>query len=637
MPIISKIGRRSLKTRLLLAAIYTVLSAGAVTMIYPFLLLISGSTKSAVDTPQSMIVPEFLKNEIGLFRKHTEGFFNEVPSLYSAVCRVDKPFFESATPPPSPNAKLFGDWHEFLSHSKLPHYYYTISYISVQTSKSVAPSNLRRFKSEMSQRFAGDIGKFNAGMGTSFPSWTQFRVLEGDLVLRTYKCGDSDWDRAYFKFKESVPIDDRIYFSVPGDFAQIYLKAQYTNDISEYNKSHGTNFASWAEIGITRNVPPETQKAGRADWESFVRDILATQWIRIAPSANPLYREFLKEKYNGDIAELNKKHGSSYGQFDEIRADGEPPMKGVAASDWATFLSGYKDPESGKSFKAPLESLSICCIDFLFQDYLKGKYGEIASANSSLGTSFKSWNDILAPQAETNFLAFKNKKTSLRWEFCTRNFISVIDYLLLHGNALFNTVVYCGLTILCALIVNPIAAYALSRFKLPSTYKVLLFLMMTMAFPPVVTQIPNFLMLRDLSLLNSYAALILPGLANGYSIFLLKGFFDSLPQELYESASMDGAGEMRIFFQITMSLSKPILAVIALGAFTSAYGNFMMALLVCQDRNMWTIMPFLFELQQIGCQGLVFASLLIAAIPTLIIFTFCQNIIMRGIVVPVEK
>jgi len=86
-----------------------------------------------------------------------------------------------------------------------------------------------------------------------------------------------------------------------------------------------------------------------------------------------------------------------------------------------------------------------------------------------------------------------------------------------------------------------------------------------------------------------------------------------------------------------MSLSKPILAVIALAAFTGAYSNFMMALLICQDEKMWTLMPWLYQLQMRSGPGVVFASLIIAAIPTFLVFALCQNIIMRGIVVPVEK
>src|SRR5262249_20975619 len=156
-------------------------------------------------------------------------------------------------------------------------------------------------------------------------------------------------------------------------------------------------------------------------------------------------------------------------------------------------------------------------------------------------------------------------------------------------------------------------------------------------FPGDVTQIPSFLMLRELGLLNTFAALVIPAAANGYSIFLLKGFFDSLPKDLYESASLDGASELRMFGTIAMPLSAPILAVIALGAFTAAYGAFMFALLVCQKESMWTLMVYVYQLQQFYGAPIIFAALVVAAIPTLLVFVFCQNIIMRGIVVPVEK
>ena len=190
---------------------------------------------------------------------------------------------------------------------------------------------------------------------------------------------------------------------------------------------------------------------------------------------------------------------------------------------------------------------------------------------------------------------------------------------------------------LLALVVNPLAAYAMSRYRMPSSYKILLFLMLTMAFPPMVTQIPVFLMLRELGLLNTFAALLLPGLANGYLIFLLKGFFDSQPRDLYECAQLDGAGEWTMFWQITMSLAKPILSVVALNAFVAAYTNFMFALLICQDEKMWTIMVWLYQLQQRSGPSVVYASLIVAAIPTFLVFMLCQSMILRGIVVPVEK
>jgi len=92
-----------------------------------------------------------------------------------------------------------------------------------------------------------------------------------------------------------------------------------------------------------------------------------------------------------------------------------------------------------------------------------------------------------------------------------------------------------------------------------------------------------------------------------------------------------------MFWQITMNLSRPILAVIALGAFTAAYGTFFYALILAPDPKMWTIMVYIFQLRAGADYPVVYASLIITAIPTLLVFVFCQNIILRGIVVPSDK
>ena len=92
-----------------------------------------------------------------------------------------------------------------------------------------------------------------------------------------------------------------------------------------------------------------------------------------------------------------------------------------------------------------------------------------------------------------------------------------------------------------------------------------------------------------------------------------------------------------MFWKITLPLCKPILAVIALGAFTAAYGAFIFAFLTCQDPKMWTLMVFLYEFQQQASNVLIMASLVAAAVPTLVVFLFCQNIILRGIVIPSFK
>jgi ABC-type glycerol-3-phosphate transport system permease component len=637
MPIISRIGRRSTRTRLLIATIYAVLSIGAVTMIYPFTLMIAGSTKSAVDISENRLVPSYLTSDTALWRKHVEALFNESLSLVQeCFYRTDVPAFNKLDLPKSPNPKLAAEWLAFLEATQPPYYTYTLCYLFAPNSKGVAPTMRRALKKELSDRFDDDVEKLNQGLEAEFIDWQSVFVRPDQYLLRRDKPDLSPMGLMFREFKSRQPIIDRFYYS-PEGFYRRYLRSQYPRDIRAYNRAHGTRYRSYAQLHLTRQLPGKGYSdSERKDWLEFARTLLSLFWIRADDSATADYRAFLKAKY-GDIQTLNRAYKKSRTSFGDVPLIEEPPDSGLALSDWNAFLQGWKDPDSGVMHQLPADKIRIHSIDFMFRDHLLGKYGSPDEANAALGTAYANWLDVVPPQEDAQYFAFKGKTGAIRREFSTRNYITVIDTMVLHGRGVINTVIYCVLAVLASLIVNPLAAYALSRYKPPSAYKVLLFLMLTMAFPPMVTQIPVFLMLREFNLLNTFWALILPGLANGYSIFLLKGFFDSLPQELYESASLDGAGEMRIFWQITMSLSKPILAVIGLNAFNLAYSNFMFALLICQDKSMWTLMVWIYQLRQGSGPGVVFAALIIGAIPTFLMFAFCQNIIMRGIVVPVEK
>ena len=287
---------------------------------------------------------------------------------------------------------------------------------------------------------------------------------------------------------------------------------------------------------------------------------------------------------------------------------------------------------SGKFLKVNTEAESSN-----WQNFLKNKYGSIEYLNKEYGLIYNNFESINLDYRAIDHHVFREHQKNIFWEFTKRNYIMVLDVMLYNGRAIVNTLIYCLLAIITALIVNPLAAYAMSRFKLKASYKIILILMLTMAFPPMVMGIPNFLLLKKFNMLNTFFALILPAAADGYFIFLLKGFFDSLPQELFESATIDGAGEVRIFWKIAMNLSKQIMAVIALGAFNAAYRNFMFAFIVCQDQDMWTMMVHIYQLMQRSCAGVGFAALVIAAIPTFAVFVFFQNIIIKGIVVPTEK
>jgi len=638
MPIISRIGRRSVKVRLLIGAIYALLIGGAVTMVYPFALMIAGSTKSSVDKSEVRLIPGYLTDDTMLWRKHVEGLFSESIEMMRQTHYLDSPAFEFVPVPESPNRKMVDAWRAFIRDANLPHYYYTVGYLHTPVTKNAAPANLRAFRADQIKRFDGDLARCNRELDTYFITWSNFYVLAEKHLLRRDMPLTTPRGLALRAFKARRPMHERHYFSPEGFYRFQFLQIQYGRRIEGYNREHGTDYESYDQVHLDRRLPagPGRTDKERTDWIEFVRTLLNLLWIRADDEAAPAYREFLQGKH-GTIETLNRNYGTSYASFGDVPLIDEPPEVGMAVSDWDAFLQGWTDPDTGKVHILPAEMIRIHSIDLLFRDHLRERFGTIDKLNAAMGTSLPDWPAVLPPQRDDHYFTFLEQTGELRREFTVRNYLAVGDFILLHGRSILNTAVYCAMAVLAALLVNPLAAYALSRYKPPSAYKVLLLLMLTMAFPPMVTQIPNFLLLRELNLLNTFWALILPGMANGYSIFLLKGFFDSQPKELYESAALDGAGEFRIFWQITMSLSKPILAVIALNAFTLAYSNFMMAFLVCQDSRMWTLMVWLYQLQQQSGQGVVYASLLVAAIPVFLMFALCQNIIMRGIVVPVEK
>ncbi len=621
MPIISPIGRKSWKTRSLYALIYALLALGAATMLYPFLVMLSGSTKSAVDLGDLDIIPRFLRDDNMLYRKYVEGLFNESSDTMNAVYGTSFRNFEDVEPPENSDREMMAKWQEFLADNPPPAYASGCGFVQARISKTI-PMNLRSFKKHLAGKYGKSAGDVNRALGTDFAGWNAFFLIPENFMLRRDMPRTDPFNAELQEFKNNLGPELVYYFSADGFYRAMFLKTQYSGDITAYNKAHGTTYASYEEITLSRALPAGTETE-KSDWEYFVRHTLNLLWVRADQEAGELYRDFLEAKY-GRIKTLNRIYGTTYHSFGDIPLVEELPFEGIVLSDWESFITGWEDPDTGRLHIIPAELLRVDTLEFRFRDWLAGQ-GKQNAAQAAI------------PQREMHYAAFLNMKKALAWEFTTRNFKTVFEYIVLHGRGVLNTAIYCALAVLCALIVNPLAAYAMSRNRMPATYKILLFLMATMAFPPMVTQIPVFLMLRKMQLLNTFAALVLPGLANGYAIFLLKGFFDSLPRELYECAELDGANEWTMFWHITMSLSKPILSVIALQAFTMAYSNFMFALLICQDEKMWTLMVWLYQLQQRSGQPVIYASLIIAAIPTFIIFAVCQKIIIRGIVVPVEK
>ncbi len=629
MPAILQTELRNWRVRLLVSGMYAILALGGLTMVYPFLIMLSGSTKSNVDFSDYDLVPRYWHDDAMLYRKYVEEKCNEQFSTFSDNYGTDVFRFQDVQPPAAAAPALAADWRDFM-RQPTPRGFYLLGASMSRDGQNVPP-NLRAFRRHMQALCDDHVSALQEVYGLSAPNWMVVTTPYEPLADRSYQPADSAFLAAFYRFKENCPAEDRVYLSLDRQFADyVALLKKYSRDVAVYNRRNGTQVQAFSALTLAERCPSDSGLA--EDWEGFVRERLNRQFIALDPEAQAGFASFLERKYHS-VDRLNRlcagPGAKPYAGFAGVALPTDESPGSALLTDHAEFL---RDREL-----LPTRWIRVDTPETRWRAFLRTRYATAAAAGQSHGRDYGAFAVIPMPQAEADRATCQANGLALRLHFVRRNFSMVFEYILLYGRGIRNTVIYCALAVLAALLVNPFAAYALSRFNLRGQYKLLLLLIATMAFPPVVTMIPNFLLIKELGLLNTFAALILPGVANGYSIFLLKGFFDSLPRELYEAADIDGATEWQKFWIITMALSKPILAVIALGAFVGAYTNFMMAFILCQDERMWTLMVWLFKLQSFAGPGVVFASLIVAAIPTLVMFLLCQNLIIRGIVVPTEK
>ncbi|MEV8378695.1 carbohydrate ABC transporter permease [Kribbella sp. NPDC056861] len=204
------------------------------------------------------------------------------------------------------------------------------------------------------------------------------------------------------------------------------------------------------------------------------------------------------------------------------------------------------------------------------------------------------------------------------------------------GVFLKNTALYAGGAWLFTLAVDVTAAYALSKLR-PFFGKVILALMLaTLMIPPMVLLLPTYLVAKDVplfhfSLLNTPWAIWLPAAANGFFIFLLKRFFDSIPRELLEAAEIDGASPMRILWSIVLPVSRPILGVVSILSVVTVWKDFVWPLLVLPETDKMSISVGIASLSAQMPQNVLIASLVIASLPTILVFFVFQRSIMAGL------
>jgi len=689
MPILSQVGRRSPAQIAARTLIYAALTFGAATIVYPLLIVIGQTLSDQFDLRDNAIVPAYLydRNELllkyifnetnrinllasryhrntwtsqtrmrddhGYYRQSLTGFPERGLNLEAWQTIVaDLNAFKQTLDPDDLLARQFRieDWyrpflrHEYERKAKefLKRYGRPGTQLPAWFTRAYSPEQRRRIL-RSTERLA--VAILNYELQSDYRNFFDVEVLKpGNFLMPVWRPDDSPRFRLWRRFKASLPPEQKLIINSDA-YWHDYLISKYRR-IDLLNKAWGSRHQGFYELRLPFRAPDNP--AVRADWETFMIKRWPRRLLRVPAEFAPAWRDYVKRRLllrfgNGPDAEARALTEASRLFHRPIRAWSDIPLPETRPAD--DTLSRYWC-EFTMSGAIPAEKIQPLAPELLFRDFLRKRYGgdgvsdrtALDRLNNAWRAHFESFQDVPLPCAFADFAIVHARPWRVRWSFVTESYRRVIEYMLGRGRAVQNTVILVVLSLLSALTINPMAAYALSRFTMKQSHRILLFFLATMAFPPEVAMIPNFLLLRDLGLLNTFAALILPRMANGFAIFLLKGFFDSLPQELYEAAEIDGASEPQVFRMVALPLLKPIMAYIGLTTFVAAYSSFMWAFVICPRQDMWTLMVWVYDFQMRNPgNNYVLAATVLVSIPPLLVFLIANRIIMRGIIIPTMK
>ncbi len=201
------------------------------------------------------------------------------------------------------------------------------------------------------------------------------------------------------------------------------------------------------------------------------------------------------------------------------------------------------------------------------------------------------------------------------------------------GTYLWNSVFITVVATLVTLLINSMAAFALSKYRFTGQKTVFLLIIATLMVPPTIILVPAFLVISSMGLLDNLWGVILPAVATPTGVFLLRQYMLTIPDELIEAARMDNASEWRIYWKIVLPLAAPAMAVLAIFSFMWRWNDFLWPLIVLSKSENFTLQLALNAFQgELNTQWhYLLAMTVITLIPISLVFTFLQKYIATGI------
>ncbi|WP_299283112.1 carbohydrate ABC transporter permease [Thermoflexus sp.] len=218
--------------------------------------------------------------------------------------------------------------------------------------------------------------------------------------------------------------------------------------------------------------------------------------------------------------------------------------------------------------------------------------------------------------------------------FTLENYLKVVtEFRHLFPRWMLNSALVAGLLAVVRTLFCAMGGYAFARLRFPGRDLLFWAMLITMMIPGQVTLIPNFLIVRQMKLLDSLLALIVPGIAGAFGVFMMSQFYKNLPRELEEAAMIDGAGWFTIFFRIVLPISRPALLTLALFTFQGEWNAFMWPLIVLNSPEKFTLPLGLswFKGEYYTVYSVVLAGSMFNSVPILLLFFLFQGYFTRGI------
>ena len=233
---------------------------------------------------------------------------------------------------------------------------------------------------------------------------------------------------------------------------------------------------------------------------------------------------------------------------------------------------------------------------------------------------------------ETLQVNIKDRKPVNTLQFAWTNYTDLFGKFQF-GRFLWNSVFITVVATLLTLLVNSMAAFALSKYRFTGQKWVFLLIIGTLMIPPTIVLVPLFLVINSAGLLNSLWGVILPAIATPTGVFLLRQYMLTIPDELLEAARMDNASEWRIYWRIVLPLSAPALAVLAIFSVMWRWNDFLLPLIVLSRSESFTLQLALNSFQgELHTQWhYLLAMTVITLMPITLVFAFLQKYITTGI------